>query len=117
MSSQLNISEDNKIVIYAVVIVAVFFLFILPCMEKQKIKENMSNCNPPNYKKGCHNGRCCRKVNGCKWCAICDDGYVNVGNCDLKKHCKNDSDCFRGECYCNLAGRNCTCETKWRISH
>ena len=49
MSSQLNISEDNKVVIYAVVIAAVFFLFILPCIEKkereeeQQIKENMSS--------------------------------------------------------------------------
>ncbi len=49
MSSQLNISEDNKVVIYAVVIAAIFFLFILPCMEKkereeeQQIKENMTS--------------------------------------------------------------------------
>ena len=39
MSYQLQGSEDNRVVLYAVVVAAVFFIFILPKLEKKFAQE------------------------------------------------------------------------------
>ena len=40
MSSQLESSSDNNIILYAVIIGVIFFCFVLPRLEKQYVKEN-----------------------------------------------------------------------------